>query len=61
MLGLRRAGDMRDDLAADDCQADRRAEPCGVPDELTAAHRLRIAGHGFTTTVPRMNGWMEQM
>ena len=39
-LGSGRAGDMRDDLAADHGEPDRRAEPCRVPDELAATHRV---------------------
>ena len=56
------AGDVRDDLAADDGQPDRRTEPRTVPDELPPAHGRGVAflGHGVTTTLPCMNGWIEQ-
>ena len=65
-LGVRRAGgagDMGDHFAADDGQPDRRAEPRGMADQLPAGHAPRIAlsGHLVTTTVPCMNGWIEQM
>ena len=65
-LGVRRAGgagDMGDHFAAGDGQPDRRAEPRGMADQLPAGHAPRIAvgGHLVTTTVPCMNGWIEQM
>jgi hypothetical protein len=33
-----------------------------VGDDLAPCHRHRVAvpAHGVTTTVPRMNGWIEQ-
>ena len=54
------AGNVGDDFTADHRQPDGRAEPCAVPDELAAAHRVRGVGHCVTTTVACMNGWIEQ-
>ena len=57
------ARDMRDHLAANNGEYDRRAEPGGVADELAPGHPVGISlrTHLVTTTVPVMNGWIEQM
>ena len=39
--GVGGAGDVGDDFAADHRQADGRAEPCAVPDQLAPVHRVR--------------------
>ena len=65
VLSQRCPPDVRDDFTADYRETDGSPEPCGVPDELAAAHCLRILGfcilsHAVTTTVPCIIGWMEQ-
>lgn len=66
--GVRRTGDVADHLSPGDCQDDGATEPGGVPHELSAGHTvLAVAvglvcrfGHGVTSTVAVMNGWMVQ-
>ena len=58
-----RTRDMRDHFTSGDRQHHGRAEPGTVADELTSGHPRGIVfgAHLVTTTVPVMNGWIEQM
>jgi hypothetical protein len=63
LCGASRSGDARNDFTPGDRKHYRRAEPGTVPHELAPGHACRIVlnAHFVTTTVPVMNGWIEQM
>jgi hypothetical protein len=58
-----RPGDMRDHFPARDGQYHCCTEPGAVPDQLASTHPrgIVLGAHWVTTTVPTMNGWIEQM